>query len=88
MKQLKVQEQRSAKTRSTEIMILNLPLVMICGFALAWVTIGCIMTLAFVIIGCIKILWHLDKYMSSKENVNQWIQEEETEVADPNNWLE
>ena len=61
---------------------------MICGFALAWVTIGCIMTLAFVIIGCIKILWHLDKYMSSQENVNQWIQEEEMEVADPNHWLE
>ena len=26
--------------------------------------------------------------MSSKENVNQWIQEEEIEVADPNHWLE
>ena len=58
-------------------MILNAPLAMICGIALA-----------FDIIGCIKILWHLDKYMSSKENVNQWIQEEEIEVADPNHWLE
>ena len=53
---------------------------MICALAL----ICAINALAFVIIGCIKILWHLDKYMSSQENVNQWIQEEEIEVADPN----
>ena len=42
----------------------------------------CGIALAFVIIGC------MDKYMGSKENVNQWIQEEEIEVADPNHWLE
>ena len=53
---------------------------MICGFALAWVTIGCIMTLAFVIIGCIKI--------GVEWSIQEWIQEEEIEMADPNLWLE
>ena len=38
----------------------------------------CAIPLALDIIGCIGILWHS----------NQWIQEEEIEVADPNHFLE